>query len=136
MKVYPLEPGQVAQIKTATQRGSIVLSITFSDGTNGYVSVQCTEPSTNTWTYLITNCSDGYTVLSEVPASAVKVWTFTPTLTHFILECNGASVLNFNYATSGRRGCQEDWGKEITGRRFYSGGLYNNTGLQMVQIAG
>ena len=134
---YPLLPDQTLELKTTTdQSGSIRPRFISFDGTRRYYSIYCTDPATNTWWYDIDYCTAGR--LYPARSSEVKVWRLTHTLTIFIIECDGVTLLSFWYAEADELGvCRQEWAKDTTGIEFSSGShLYKNNGHLFMRITG
>ena len=109
-----------------------------------FVNFKCTDINSNRWICVIKYCmTDSWATnkpLIGVPRDETKVWRITRTSTSLIIECNGRTVLNFNFATDYMNGfsqCRNTWTRRSEKIKFnWSGGLYKNNGYLLMRKAG
>ena len=126
---------------TATIVGKIIIDFQFSDSDDQELTISCEEVTENVWKYSLESCMDDSNamVMSGVPNVNFKTWLITQTLTNLIVECNGVTVVDFNFEADKQEGfddCQKLWTSELTAIYFEdANGMFGNDGTMIMRNA-
>ena len=142
---YSLELSRTLELKTTMNQveAPITVYFIFPKDETQYINFKCTDLTSSRWILVITRCMtdswDEAQPLTGVPSDQTKVWRITRTETSLLVECNGVTVLNFNFASDYKNGfssCHSLWTRHSTAIKFnWSGGLYKNNGHLSMRTA-
>ncbi|XP_063679507.1 uncharacterized protein LOC134815005 isoform X2 [Bolinopsis microptera] len=142
---YSLELSQTLELKTTMNQveAPITVYFIFPEDETQYINFKCTDLNSSRWILVIQQCMpdswDAAQPLNGVSSDQIKVWRITRTETSLLVECNGVTVLIFNFASDYKDGfssCHSFWTRHSTAIKFnWSGGLYKNNGHLSMRTA-
>ncbi|XP_063679506.1 uncharacterized protein LOC134815005 isoform X1 [Bolinopsis microptera] len=142
---YSLELSQTLELKTTMNQveAPITVYFIFPEDETQYINFKCTDLNSSRWILVIQQCMpdswDAAQPLNGVSSDHIKVWRITRTETSLLVECNGVTVLIFNFASDYKEGfssCHSFWTRHSTAIKFnWSGGLYKNNGHLSMRTA-
>ncbi|XP_063693764.1 uncharacterized protein LOC134825479 isoform X2 [Bolinopsis microptera] len=142
---YSLELSQTLELKTTMNQveAPITVYFIFPEDETQFINFKCTDLNSSRWILMIKQCMtdswDAAQPLNGVSSDQIKVWRITRTETSLLVECNGVTVLIFNFASDYKDGfssCHSFWTRHSKAIKFnWSGGLYKNNGHLSMRTA-